>query len=99
MLTVLQQHRVQRQLKLKITTLTVSQKQTYSESNVTYFEYNDKGQITKRTDAYGKPEALSVETTWHESLNEPVLITYPDKQESFKYNSQGLLINKSVIAL
>jgi YD repeat-containing protein len=73
--------------------------QTDWEGNVTYFEYNDKGQITKRTDAYGKPEALSVETTWHESLNEPVLITYPDKKESFKYNSQGLLINKSVIAL
>ncbi len=73
--------------------------QTDWEGNVTYFEYNIKGQLTKRTEGYGTPDAYTVETTWHEALNEPSVITHPDKQEQFKYNTQGKLINKSVTAL
>ena len=73
--------------------------QTDWESNVTYFEYNSKGQVTKRTEGYGTPEAYTVETLWHDTFNEPSVITYPDKQEKFTYNTQGKLINKSVTAL
>jgi hypothetical protein len=73
--------------------------QTDWEGNVTYFEYNSKGQVTKRTDGYGTPQAYTVETSWHETLNEPSVVTSPDKQETFTYNAQGKLINKSVTAL
>ena len=72
--------------------------QTDWEGNVTYFEYNSQGQVTKHSEGYGTPEVYTVDTIWHETLNKPSVISHPDKQEQFKYNAQGKLINKSVIA-
>ena len=73
--------------------------QTDWEGNVSYFEYNDKGQVTKRIDAYGTPEAYTVETQWHEFLEKPVLIVYPNKKELFEYNDKGLLTKRRTEAL
>jgi|GEM_PF-2595612 len=73
--------------------------QTDWEGNVMYLEYNTKGQVTKRTEAYGTPHAITTETTWHTDFDEPVLIKYQNKKETFKYDQYGNLINKTVSAI
>lgn len=66
------------------------------EGNVTYFEYNERGNITKQVNGYGTEKAYEVETKWDTELSKPLLITYPEKIESFKYNDDGLLISKLI---
>ena len=73
--------------------------QTDWEGNVTYFEYNSQGQVTKHSKGYGTPEVYTIDTIWHETLNKPSVISHPDKQEQFKYNAQGKLINKTISSL
>lgn len=64
------------------------------QGNVTYFEYNEQGRVTKKVQGYGTEKAYTVETKWDNELNKPMLITYPEKTETFKYNDDGLLVNK-----
>lgn len=66
------------------------------EGNITYFEYNSRGLVTLETQAKGKPESFTVTTTWHPNFRLPVTRTYPDRTETYSYDSNGQLINTQI---
>lgn len=59
--------------------------------NTTEFEYNDRGLVTKQTEAKGKPEQRVTETVWHNTLPLPIKITQGSRVETFTYDAQGQL--------
>ncbi len=61
--------------------------------NITYFEYNNRGLITLETQGKDTSESYTVTTTWHPTYRLPATRTYPDKIETYSYNSTGQLIN------
>jgi hypothetical protein len=68
--------------------------QTDWEGNVTYFEYNDKQQETKRVEGHGSPAAIETLTTWHPTLNLPIAISTGNSQQSFEYDASGRLVKE-----
>jgi len=60
--------------------------------NVTYFEYNSRGLVTLKTQAKDTPEQYTVTTSWHPEYRLPESRTYPDRTETYSYDSNGRLI-------
>ncbi|MCU7937922.1 MAG: hypothetical protein KZQ64_04335 [gamma proteobacterium symbiont of Bathyaustriella thionipta] len=63
------------------------------EGYITYYEYNTRGLITLETQAKGTLEEYSITTTWHPNYRLPASRTYPDRTETYSYDSTGQLIN------
>ena len=59
--------------------------------NTTEYVYNDRGLVTKQTEAKDKPEQRVTDTVWHATLPLPVKITQGSRVESFTYDAQGRL--------
>ncbi len=67
--------------------------------NITYFEYNERGLITLETQAMGTPDEYFISTTWHSEYRLPATRTYPDRTETYSYNSKGQLINTQITTI
>ncbi|MEX2961324.1 DUF6531 domain-containing protein [Microbulbifer sp. TYP-18] len=62
------------------------------EGNITSFTRDNLGRELSRTEAAGTPEARTVTTQWHATLNLVLKITTPESVTDFTYDSSGLLL-------
>lgn len=64
----------------------------------TRFEYDAYGRETSRTEAYNTPQARTISTQWHPTLNLKARITEPGKVTDYTYSPQGLLLQTTTRA-
>lgn len=55
------------------------------EGNITQRTFNSRNLEIARTEAYGTPQARTVTTDWHATLNRPVTVTTPDTITTYTY--------------
>lgn len=68
------------------------------DGNVASYTHNSAGEQTSRTEAYNKPTARTITTTWLSNYHLPTSITEPGRVTSFSYDAKGNLLNKTVTA-
>jgi Rhs family protein len=66
------------------------------KGNVTAYEYNERGQITKVTEAADSANARVTTTVWHDSLPLPLSVTQDNQTVSYSYDTQGRLTGQQV---
>jgi YD repeat-containing protein len=66
------------------------------KGNVTRYIYNDRGLETSRTEASGAPEARTILTEWHATLNLRTKVTEPERETVFVYDAEGRLTSTEV---
>jgi RHS repeat-associated protein len=54
--------------------------------NVTNYVKDTRGRETSRTEAFGTPQARTITTTWHATLNAPTQIDQPGRRSTFTYS-------------
>ena len=69
---------------------------TDNKGFATTFAYNERGLEESRTEAFGTPEARTVTTTWHPSLNLPATVTEPARITTYHYDAQGRSTGQTV---
>jgi len=69
------------------------------KGNQTTYTYNTKGQEVSRTEAFGTPVAKTITTEWHATLNLKTKITEPDRETTYNYDVNGLLLNQKTYSL
>jgi YD repeat-containing protein len=67
--------------------------------NKTAYIYNTKGQETSRTEAVGAAVAKTIATEWHTTLNLRTKVTEPNKETTYSYDANGLLLNQKTRSL
>jgi len=67
--------------------------------NETFYKYNDRGLVTLKIRAKGKPEQDFIRTTWHPDFRLPETRTYPDRVETYSYDSKGQLISTQITTI
>jgi hypothetical protein len=65
----------------------------------TVYQYNSLGQEISRTEAFGTPEAKTIKTKWHSSLNVRTKITEPERETIYSYDNNGLLLAQKTRSL
>jgi len=65
----------------------------------TTFTYNALGQEISRTEAFGSAVAKTIVTEWHATLNLRTKVTEPDKETTYSYDANGLLLNQKTRSL
>lgn len=63
----------------------------------TEYVHDARGRELRRTEAVGRPEQYTVETTWHDLWKLPVRIVAPGLTTEFDYDDTGLLLAKREI--
>jgi len=76
----------------------LASKTDWSGNKTTYL-YNTKGQEISRTEAFGTPVAKTITTEWHPSLNLKTKVIEPDKETTFGYDANGLLVGQKTRSL
>lgn len=66
------------------------------KGNITAYEYNERGQITKVTEAADSANARVTTTVWHNSLLLPLSVTQDNQTVSYSYDTQGRLTGQQV---
>jgi YD repeat-containing protein len=66
------------------------------KGSVTTYTHNDRGLETSRTEASGTPQARTITTEWHVTLNLRTKITEPERETVFAYDTQGRLTSTEV---
>lgn len=69
---------------------------TDDEGNVTDFDYNPRGLVESKTEAFGTSEARTTTTTWHATLRVPTQIVRPGQTVDMTYDSLGRLLTRTV---
>ena len=64
--------------------------------NITTYERDEFGREISRTEAAGTPEARTITTEYHPTLNRPVRIAEPGRIEVMTYDEQGQLISRVI---
>ncbi|MCW8929463.1 MAG: DUF6531 domain-containing protein [Gammaproteobacteria bacterium] len=67
--------------------------------HITYYEYNDRGLVILETQGKGTSEEYTISTTWHPTYRLPAIRTYPDRTETYSYNSIGQLIHTNITTI
>jgi RHS repeat-associated protein len=71
--------------------------QTDFNGNITNYVFDlTRNLETSRTEAYGKPQARSITTTWDANWRQPDLVTEPSRKTAFTYDSLGNVLTKAV---
>lgn len=69
-------------------------------NNQTRYSYDSARNLeTSRTEAYGTPRARTITTQWHPQFRLPSQIDEPGRRASFGYDSNGLLLTRTVTDL
>lgn len=76
----------------------IASKTDWNGNKITYI-YNTKGQEVSRTEAFGSSVAKTITTEWHAILNLKTKVTEPDKETTYSYDANGLLLNQNVRSL
>ena len=63
---------------------------------VTEYEYDSLGREISRTEASGTPQARTILTEYHPTLNLPIRITSHDRVEVMTYDNEGRLLSKNI---
>jgi len=69
---------------------------TDNKGNVTAYGYNARGLEASRTEASGTPQARTITTEWHPTLNLPLTVTEPSRITTYTYDAQGRQLSQSV---
>lgn len=69
---------------------------TDKNGNMTTYVRDSNGREIIRTEAFGTPQARTIETEWHTSLNVKTKVTEPERITHYSYDVNGLLINQIV---
>ncbi len=65
----------------------------------TFYQYNSLGQEISRTEAYGTAESRTITTAWHPVFYVKTKVTEPDRESTYNYDVNGLLVNKKARSL
>lgn len=63
---------------------------------VTEYQYDSRSREISRTEAAGTPDARTITTEYHPTLNLPVRITEPGRVEVMTYDESGRLLSKNI---
>lgn len=63
---------------------------------VTSYQYDSLNREISRTEAAGTPEARTITTDYHPTLNKPIRIAEPGKVTAMQYDSAGRLLSTSI---
>lgn len=66
------------------------------EGNITRYQYNDDGNVTKIQEAFGTAEERETTITWNNDFNLPELITEPGKTTDYDYDTYGRMTSMTV---
>ena len=69
---------------------------TDNEGNVATFVHDAEGRETSRTEASGTPQARTITTTWHPTLDVPTQTVEPGQTIDMTYDDQGRLLTRTV---
>jgi RHS repeat-associated protein len=69
---------------------------TDHRGTVTRWTRDSQGRETSRTEAVGTPEARTITTQWHATLNLPIKVTEPGRETEYAYSATGLLLSETV---
>jgi len=72
---------------------TVSRR-TGFDGRIIEYKYDAKGNEIERTEAPGTPSARKIATTWHPTIDLPVRVTWPGREERLSYDAVGNLIGR-----
>jgi RHS repeat-associated protein len=72
---------------------TVSRR-TGFDGRIIEYKYDAKGNEIERTEAPGTPSARRIATTWHPTMDLPVRVTWPGREERLSYDVVGNLIGR-----
>ena len=61
----------------------------------TSYDYNERGLEISRTEAAGTPQARTITTTWHATLNLPLMVTEPGRITTYTYDAQGRQLSQT----
>ncbi|MDO9162192.1 MAG: RHS repeat-associated core domain-containing protein [Methylococcaceae bacterium] len=65
--------------------------------NITNYNYDTVRNLEiLRTEAVGKPQSRTIQTTWHSRFRLPAIITESGRTTTFKYDDRGNLLQKTV---
>src|SRR5690606_15632849 len=70
--------------------------ETDKNGNLTTYIRDTFGREISRTEAVGTPQARTITTEWHPTLNVKTKVTEPDSATSYQYDANGLLLNKTI---
>lgn len=68
-------------------------------NNVTTYLRQDATRVdleTQRVEAFGTPQARTINTTWHSAFRLPTLITEPGRTTSMAYDATGNLVTRTI---
>jgi len=69
---------------------------TDNKGHLTTYNYNARGLEESRTEASGTPQARTITTEWHPTLNLPVTVTEPSRITTHSYDAQGRKLSQTV---
>jgi len=69
---------------------------TDNKGHLTTYDYNTRGLEASRTEAAGTPQARTITTEWHPTLNLPLTVTEPTRITTYTYDAQGRQLSQSV---
>ncbi len=69
---------------------------TSPEGDITKYNYNLRGLLESKTEAFGTAEERTVTTTWHGSYKLPLTIDEPQRLTTYSYDANGNLLSRSV---
>jgi len=75
------------------------QSKTDWSGNITTYVRDNFGRETSRTEVSGTPQARTIFTEYHPTLNLPVRIEESGKVEVMTYDSEGRLLNKQILSV
>lgn len=73
----------------------VASKTDFNGSLTTYVR-DELGREISRTEAVGTPEARTVTTTWHQTINKPTRLEEPGRVTIHAYDAQGRLLSSTI---
>jgi len=65
---------------------------------LTTYDYNTRGLEVSRTEASGTLQARTITTEWHPTLFLPLVVTEPDRINTYHYDNQGRQLSRTITA-
>lgn len=62
----------------------------------TFFQYDNRGLETQRTEAYNSSPSRTTYTEWHQTFPLPIKVTEPTRITTYTYDAQGRQLSQSV---
>jgi RHS repeat-associated protein len=69
---------------------------TSPDGDITTYQYNTRGLLESKTEAFGTSKARTVTITWHSQYKLPLTVDQPQRLTTYSYDANGNLLSRSV---